>query len=81
MAEWEHPRLLPRQAETEPPTSISWQQDGLVLANDSRAAVIPRVSLPLAALPHVRAPFPVPKFHPVAQNRYARLVSPGTAGR
>ncbi|KAL4674627.1 hypothetical protein H8959_018561 [Pygathrix nigripes] len=31
----EHPLVLPCQEEGEPPVSISWQRDGLALANDS----------------------------------------------
>ncbi|KAL4828926.1 hypothetical protein H8958_018662 [Nasalis larvatus] len=47
----EHPLVLPCQVEGEPPVSISWQRDGLALANDSGATLMPDGSLHLAALP------------------------------
>lgn len=72
----EHPLVLPCQVEGEPPVSISWQRDGLALANDSGATLMPDGSLHLAALPSRRSlPSRAHEYHCVAQNRYGRLVS------
>ncbi|XP_057410004.1 immunoglobulin superfamily DCC subclass member 3-like [Balaenoptera acutorostrata] len=61
VATWERPLVLPCRVEGEPPVSISWQRDGLALANDSSAILI----LPSRA--H--------EYHCVAQNCFGRLVS------
>ncbi|XP_046537977.1 immunoglobulin superfamily DCC subclass member 3-like [Equus quagga] len=72
----EHPLVLPCQVEGEPPVSISWQRDGLALANDSGATLMPDGSLHLAALPSRRSlPSRAHEYHCVPQNRYGRLVS------
>ena len=41
VATWERPLVLPCRVEGEPPVSISWQRDGLALANDSSAILMP----------------------------------------
>nr|XP_037853227.1 peroxidasin-like protein [Chlorocebus sabaeus] len=72
----EHPRVLPYQVEGEPPVSISWQRDGLALANDSGATLMPEGSLHLAALPSRWSLLSnAHEYHCVAQNRCGRLVS------
>ncbi|XP_064136067.1 immunoglobulin superfamily DCC subclass member 3-like [Loxodonta africana] len=71
----DHPLVLPCQVEGEPPLSISWQRDGLVLANDSGANLMLDGSLHLATLPSLRSlPSHAHEYHCVAQNRYGRLV-------
>lgn len=72
----ERPLVLPCQVEGEPPVSISWQRDGLALANDSSATLMPDGSLRLAAMaPRCSLPSSAHEYHCVAQNRYGRLVS------
>ncbi|XP_025210568.1 immunoglobulin superfamily DCC subclass member 3-like [Theropithecus gelada] len=72
----EHPLVLPCQVEGEPPVSISWQRDGLALANDSGATLMPDGSLHLAALPSRWSLLSsAHEYHCVTQNRYGRLVS------
>ncbi|XP_011783883.1 PREDICTED: immunoglobulin superfamily DCC subclass member 3 [Colobus angolensis palliatus] len=72
----EHLLVLPCQVEGEPPMSISWQRDGLALANDSRATLMPDGSLHLAALPSRWSLLSsAHEYHCVAQNRYGWLVS------
>ncbi|XP_050643883.1 immunoglobulin superfamily DCC subclass member 3-like [Macaca thibetana thibetana] len=76
VAVWEHPLVLPCQVEGEPPVSISWQRDGLALANDSGATLMPDGSLHLAALPSRWSLLSsAHEYHCVTQNRYGRLVS------
>lgn len=70
------PLVLPCQVEGEPPVSISWQRDGLALANDSGATLMPDGSLHLVAMaPRRDLPSSTHEYHCVAQNRYGRLVS------
>uniref|UniRef100_A0A671FDT6 Immunoglobulin superfamily DCC subclass member 3 n=1 Tax=Rhinolophus ferrumequinum TaxID=59479 RepID=A0A671FDT6_RHIFE len=72
----ERPLVLPCQVEGEPPVSISWQRDGLALANDSGTTLMPDGSLRLAAVaPRRSLPSPAQEYHCVAQNRYGLLVS------
>nr|XP_033717543.1 immunoglobulin superfamily DCC subclass member 3 [Tursiops truncatus] len=72
----ERPLVLPCRVEGELPVSISWQRDGLVLANDSSATLMPDGSLHLATPPsHWSLPSRAHKYHCVAQNRFGRLVS------
>ncbi|KAB1260902.1 Immunoglobulin superfamily DCC subclass member 3 [Camelus dromedarius] len=47
--------LLPCQVEGKPPVSSSWQRNGLALANDSSATLMPDGSLHLATLPSRRS--------------------------
>ncbi|EPY86578.1 immunoglobulin superfamily DCC subclass member 3-like protein [Camelus ferus] len=56
VAVWERPLvLLPCQVEGKPPVSSSWQRNGLALANDSSATLMPDGSLHLATLPSRRS--------------------------
>ncbi|XP_060148866.2 immunoglobulin superfamily DCC subclass member 3-like [Globicephala melas] len=72
----ERPLVLPCRVEGELPVSISWQRDGLVLANDSSATLMPDGSLHLATPPsHWSLPSRAHEYHCVAQNRFGRLVS------
>ncbi|KAK2084338.1 hypothetical protein P7K49_037371 [Saguinus oedipus] len=70
VAVWGHPLVLPCQVEGEPPVSISWQRDGLALANDSGATLMPDGSLHLATLPSCWSlPSSAHEYHCMAQNR------------
>uniref|UniRef100_A0A4X2LJ75 Immunoglobulin superfamily DCC subclass member 3 n=1 Tax=Vombatus ursinus TaxID=29139 RepID=A0A4X2LJ75_VOMUR len=78
----EHPLLLRCQVQGEPPITISWQQDGMPLENNSGATLMPDGSLHLGGFPSRHAPqgssllpASVHKYNCVAQNRYGRLVS------
>lgn len=72
----ERPLVLPCRVEGELPVSISWQRDGLVLAKDSSATLMPDGSLHLATPPsHWSLPSRAHEYHCVAQNRFGRLVS------
>ncbi|XP_029082774.1 immunoglobulin superfamily DCC subclass member 3 [Monodon monoceros] len=72
----ERPLVLPCRVEGEPPVSISWQRDGLALANDSSATLMPDGSLHLATPPsRWSLPSRAHEYHCVAQNRFGRLVS------
>ncbi|XP_024603862.1 immunoglobulin superfamily DCC subclass member 3 [Neophocaena asiaeorientalis asiaeorientalis] len=72
----ERPLVLPCRVEGEPPVSISWQRDGLALANDSSATLLPDGSLHLATPPsRWSLPSRAHEYHCVAQNRFGRLVS------
>lgn len=70
MAMWEYPLVLPCQVEGEPPVCISWQRDGLALAEDSGATLMADGSLPLAFLPpHRSPPSCAHEYHCAALNR------------
>ncbi|KAM9241848.1 LOW QUALITY PROTEIN: immunoglobulin superfamily DCC subclass member 3-like [Dugong dugon] len=72
----EHPLALPCQVEGRPPVSITWQRDGLVLADDSAATLMPDGSLHLAALSsRWSLPSHAHEYPCMAQNHYGRLVS------
>ncbi|XP_004388688.1 immunoglobulin superfamily DCC subclass member 3 [Trichechus manatus latirostris] len=72
----EHPLALPCQVEGKPPVSITWQRDGLVLADDSAATLMPDGSLHLAALPSCWSlPSHAHEYPCMAQHRYGQLVS------
>lgn len=72
----EHPLVLPCWVEGEPLASISWQWDGLDLASDSGAILMPDGSLHLAALATQRSlPSCAHEYHCVSQSRYGWQVS------
>eukprot|EP00069_Balaena_mysticetus_P016156 bmy_09686T0 len=72
----ERPLVLPCRVEGEPPVSISWQRDGLALANNSSAILMPDGSLHLATPPSGWSlPSRAHEYHCVAQNHFGRLVS------
>lgn len=76
VAVWGHPLVLPCQVDGAPPMAISWQRDGLALANDSSATLRPDGSLHLVALPSHRSSLcQAHEYHCVAQNRSGQLVS------
>ncbi|XP_068393687.1 immunoglobulin superfamily DCC subclass member 3-like [Eschrichtius robustus] len=72
----ERPLVLPCRVEGEPPVSISWQRDGLALANDSSAILMP--DAPCIWPPRPPAPTSLSRFR---QHPESVEVEPGGVAR